>query len=451
MRRSSLLPSLAAFALLAGTAAGAGAATWSAPQTISQPHTFAGPLIAATRADGGVVVGWPWQDNVGANAVGGWATATRAPAAPTFGAQTPTVAGLTALGPFARTQSIAVGMQAIPNSPGPGGAIRYRIRASVNGGTARSLAVAATRGAPVLASAPNSSSALVAYIEFQKTSSGGIRRIVRTVDRRNGTWSAPSTISGRGHADAIAAAMGSRGDAVVVFVRDGKLLARLRRPGHNWGSMQQLAVSAPSSRTSWSLAAAIDGRGQVRVVWRRHPFRGVSELRTAAVPVGRNTFTAPQTLIADGAAADFRIAPAAPGWAIADVETPAGQAPRPLLFTTTGSIPFGPGLTAAPPQGGLRGAVVVANGDGSLTVAWVQPLPDEDSDGQIRAATLPGTTAGAFGPVEDVSPAEAAHEVLLVPGQPGPTAVWTARPGGTGLSVPIAQLRTLVRVATRTP
>jgi hypothetical protein len=445
MRRAPILTVLLAIAIASASSAAAGAATWSAPQTLSAAHTFQGPLSAVTRGDGGAVAAWPWQDNVGNDAIGGWATATRAPAATAFGAERPTVDGLVALGPFARTQSIAVGTQAVPNTRGPGGGFLSRIRASVNGGTARSLAVAATWRLPVLGSAPGSSAALVAYVETTRTSTGAIRRIVRTIDRRNGAWSSPSTISGRGRADVVAAAVGPRGDAVVAFVREGRLLARLRRPGHNWGSIQQLTTSPGS--TQWTLRAAIDGRGQVRVVWRRHPYRGVSELRAAAVLVGRNTFTAPQTLVADGASAAFALVPAAPGWAVADVETTPGG-PRPALHRTTGGSQFAPGLYAAPAQGGIRGADVTANGDGSLTVAWVQPLSGQDSDGVIRAATLPGTQAVAFGPVEDVSPPEAAHEVRLIAGS---TALWTARPEGTGPSIPLAQIRTVVRAATRAP
>jgi hypothetical protein len=447
MRRSSILTVAAAALALSGGAAHA--ATWSAPQTLSTPHTFAGPLSVATRGDGGVVAAWPWQDDVGGDAVGGWSTAARAQAASSFGIERPTVDGLVALGPFAQKQSIAVGTQAVPGTRGPGGGFLSRIRASVSRGTARSPATAATWRLPVLGSAANGSTALIAYVEMTRTSSGAIRRIVRTIDRRNGAWSSPSTISGRGHADAIAAAVGARGDAVVVFVRDGKLLARLRRPGHNWGSIQTLTTSPGA--TTWTLGAAIDGRGQVRVVWRRHPYRGVTELRTAAVLVGRNTFTAPQTLVANGASADFAIVPAAPGWAIAGVVTPPGQAPRPVLHRTTGGSRFTPGLEAAPAQGGIRGADVVTNrGDASITVAWVQPIAGQSSDGIIRAATVPSTTAPAFGPVEDVSPPEAAHEVRLVPGPTGPTALWTARPEGTGPSIPIGQIHTVVRAASRT-
>ena len=52
-------------------------------------------------------------------------------------------------------------------------------------------------------------------------------------------------------------------------------------------------------------------------------------------------------------------------------------------------------------------------------------------------------------PVEAVSPAEAAHEVRLV--GDGSVAVWTARPEGTGPSVPTGRIHSVVRTASRVP
>ena len=126
------------------------------------------------------------------------------------------------------------------------------------------------------------------------------------------------------------------------------------------------------------------------------------------------------------------------------------RCPRPALHRTHGGSQFSPVEYAAPAQGGARAADVVFSPIGGITVAWIQPVAGQDSDGVARAASLAN---GAFGPVEDVSPAEAAHEVrLAVDGRAGqPVAVWTARPGGTGPSIPIGQIRTVVRSATRTP
>jgi hypothetical protein len=450
MRHRTLL---AAVVVLALAPASASAATWSAPQTVSAPHTFAGPMSVATTFDGSVVAGWPWQDNVGNDALGGEGTASRHPGG-AFGPEHVAPDGLVTVAPYARTQTLALAAQGLPGRSGATGAILYRVRvafgaASGGFGSARTLATAPVVGRPALASATGSTTALVAYVEVTRTSAGALRRIVRVVDRRGGAWSGPSTISGQGRANVVTAAANARGDQVVAFDRDGEVLARVRRAGHGWGSIRRLARGVAGAGTQWQLTAAVDERGQVRVVWRRHQLRrdgvaGRTALESAAMLVGRSTFTAAQTLTADGASAIFRIARTAEGWAVADVEATTGG-PRPALHRTHGGSAFSPVEYAAPAQGGARAADVASTPAGGITVAWIQPLPGQDGDGVARAATLQG---GAFGPVEDLSPPEAVHEVRLVP---GPLAVWTARPGGTGPSIPIDQIRTVVRSATRTP
>jgi hypothetical protein len=417
---------------LGATAASADAATWSAPASISQPHTFAGDVDLAVRADHVLVAGWAWQDNVGDDAVGGWATATRPQLSTAFDPERPAIDGLVALAPFANAQTIALGTQAIPHQVG-----RARISAQVSGGATRSLAVANLWRQPALGAAPGQLTALVAYVETTRTATGALRRIVRTIDRRNGAWAAPSTISGRGRANAIAAAVGPRGDAVVVFERNAQLLARLRRPGHNWGSIQTLATATTASRTTWVPQAAIDARGRVRVAWRRHPYRGVTALESRVVAVGRNTFAPRETLAPDGASASFVLRATPAGFAVADVE-----GDRPALHRATGGTAFSAVLYAAPATGGARGADVAANADGSLTVAWIQPLAGQGGDGQARAATTTAD-ATAFGAVEDASPPEAAHEVRLASDGSRLTAVYAARP--------TLQPPSVIRATTRTP
>jgi hypothetical protein len=456
MRRLLLI----AAASLALAPSAASAATWTAPQTVSAPHTFAGPLITTTTFDGSLVAAWPWQDNVGNDAIGGDATASR-PSAPTptptsFGPEHEAPDGVVALAPFARTQALALAAQGLPGRSGPTGAILYRLDvafgpASGGFGTKRTLATVPLISTPRLAA--GGSTALVTWIEVSKTSSGAIRRVVRAVDRRNGAWGKAYTLSGRGRADLISAAANAGGDQVVAFVSQGDVLVRVRRHGHGWGSIRRLARA--DGATQWQLATAINARGQVRVVWRRHQLRregvaGRTALESSALLLGRSTFTAAQTLVADGASS-FRLAEIPDGWAVADVETTAGG-PQPTLHRTAGGSRFLPGLPAAQPQGGIRGADVAFSPVGALIVAWVQPLPGQDGDGIARAAALsPGATA--FGPVEDVSPPEAVHEVRLVAdGRAGqPVAVWTARPFGTGPSIPIAQIKTFVRSAIRQP
>jgi hypothetical protein len=461
--RRLLAPLVAVLAL----APAAHAATWSAPQTVSAPHTFAGPLRLATAFDGRLIAAWPWQDNVGNDARGGESQAIRPPV-PGFGPGQPVVSsfgperaaldGLVAIAPYSN-QTLSLAARGLPRRSGPTGALLYALDVQFGSlstssrSARRTLATAPVVGAPALAT--GTKTALVTWIEVTRTSTGAIRRVVRAVDRRDGAWSKPYTLSGRGRADTLAAAMNERGDEVVVFVRQGDVLVRVRRHGHGWGAIQRLARA--DGGTQWQLAAGVNDRGQVRVVWRRHQLTrdgvpGRTALESAALLVGRSTFTAAQTLTADGASVP-RLTQTPQGWAVADVETTA-DGPRPALHRTLGGSAFAPVAYAAPAQGGARGADVAFSAVGGLTVAWVQPLAGQDSDGVARAASLdPGVANPAFGPVEDVSPAEAVHEVRLGAdtraGQP--VAVWTARPDGTGPSIPTSQIRTVVRSAIRLP
>lgn len=435
MRRALLLTVVVA---LAAPLTSAQAVTWSAPQSVSQPHTFAGPLLVSPRSDGRVVAAWPWQDNIGNDAFGGESIASRPAGSTVFGPEAQALDGVAAISAYARDQTLSLAAQGLPTRDRSGYFVS-RLRVSFDNGTARTLTTVPLYHAPALASAQTSTRALIAYIQPTKTSTGANRRIVRVIDRANGRWTAPSTIAGTGRADQIAAAANARGDQVVAFARQGKVLARVRHAGHGWGSLRTLATSTTASRTTFTLSAAVDARGQVRVVWRRHVYRGATSLQTAAMLVGRSTFTTPQTLITDGASATFTIAPAPGGWAIATVETTT-TGPRPTLHRTSGGSAFGATIYAAPTQGGLRAATVAAALDGTIVVAWIVPLPNQNGGGIARGAAIaPNTTT--FGPVEDVSPAESVSSVRLAPTQQGITALWIGRP--------TTPTQTVIRTATR--
>jgi hypothetical protein len=446
-------------ALAAASAPSAGAATWSAPQTVSAPHTFAGPLLTATGFDGTLVAGWPWQDNVGNDAIGGEAAANRAPGQ-AFAPEYPAPDGLVGLAGFARTQTVALAQQGILGRPGPTGAIRYRLNVAfgtLSGGFGKTQTLVT---APVIGQAQiaanSQGTVLIAWIEVTKTSSGATRRIVRAIERRNGRFGRPFTLSGKGRADTVAIAVGERGDQAIAFVRQGDVLARVRRPGHSWGSQQRVARA--DSGTQWRLLSRIDQRGQVRLIWRRHQLRrsavaGRTALEGTAMLVGRGRFLPAQTILPDGSSTPALVQ-TDQGWALATTQTTA-DGPRPVLMRTFGRSTFGAPVAAAPAQGGLRGTDVTFVANSGITLAWVQPLPGQDSDGIVRAATLHTALGPAtpFSPVEDVSPAEAAHEVRLAadPRAGAPVAFWTARPGGTGPTTPIAQTKTVVRSAIRLP
>lgn len=455
MRRVLPLPLLLALAALAAVAPSAGAATWSAPHTVSAPHTFVGPLLTATSPADTLVAGWPWQDKVGNDAIGGEAAASRAPGQ-AFAPEHPAPDGLVGLAPFARTQTIALAQQGIPGRPGPTGAIRYRLNVAFGPltggfGAARTLVTAPVVGQAQIA-ANSRGTALIAWIEVTKTRSGATRRIVRAIERRDGRFGRPFTLSGKGRADTVAIAVGERGDQAIAFVRQGDVLARVKRPGHSWGSQQRVARA--DGGTQWRLLTKIDQRGQVRLIWRRHQLRrenvaGRTALEGTAMLVGRGRFLPAQTILPNGSSMPALVQ-ADRGWVLATTATTT-DGPRPALFRTRGASAFGGPELAAPAQGGLRGTDVAFTAGSGVTLAWVQPVAGQNSDGIVRAATLrPDDT---FGPVEDVSPAEAAHEVRLAtdPRYAGPVALWTARPGGTSPTTPIAQIETVVRSAVRLP
>jgi hypothetical protein len=109
---------------------------------------------------------------------------------------------------------------------------------------------------------------------------------------------------------------------------------------------------------------------------------------------------------------------------------------------------FGAPIDAAPPQGGLRSVSLTVDPRAGLAVGWVIPNPSGDGGG-IGYAAATGPSGSTFGPREQVTPNEAAFDMRLVREPDGVRAFWTARPEGTGPSVPVSQVKTVVRTALR--
>ena len=453
----STMRRLALLALPLALAGPAQAATWSAPATLSQtPHTFVGPPAVDAGATGAALVAWPWQDGTRGGATVGASFAGRGPRGAPFGAQRAAPAGLLDVATYGDSRAVALS-QRLAGGAGATGAQRQRLAVAFGAttgafGAPRTLTVAPIVSRPVLA-ANDRGQALVGWIEVTRTASGATRRIVRVAERPSSAgFRAPGTLSGSGRADALAAAVGDNGDMVAVIVRDGRVLARVKRHGHGWGAFMELTRADPRAFTRFELRAAVDPQGRIRVVWRRHRFRsstipGVRALEGTYLPLGHSRFSPVQVLEPDGAAQPVLRAAGA-SWVVAYVRDATGG-PQPAVRRAGPSTGFGGALAAAPGQGGLRGVDVAADPTAGLVVAWIQPVAGQDGDGQARAAVLaPG--APAFGPVEEVSPAEAVHEVRLLHAE-ATIAAWTARPEGTGPAVPIAQIRSVVRTATRLP
>jgi hypothetical protein len=236
-------------------------------------------------------------------------------------------------------------------------------------------------------------------------------------------------------------AAGDGGRFLVAFVRNGRLLARVRTS--HWGPAHELQRAV--GRAHWQLLAAAFPFGGMQVAWVRHRFTrpghpGARQLFAAGV---RSRWTSVQRLERDNAVAPGFF-PGTAGPILAYVFGPNSHA-VPRIRLSIGVGRFGPALDAAPPQGGVRSVSVASV---PLVVGWVVPNPSGDGGGiGYAAAPASGST---FGPREQVTPNEAAFDMHLVNEPEGVRAFWTARPEGTGPSVPVSQVRTFVRTAVRT-
>src|SRR5213592_4050841 len=259
----------------------AAAAAWSAPQTVSAPHTFVGPLYASSG-----LAAWNWQDGVGQNAKTGAGQVSVNDG--TVSAEHPAPDGLVAAQPYGSGRFVELASKQVDTR-----GRRWRVTVK-DGSTTTRLATAFVLFRPQLSVAPDGS-AIAAWVELH-----GRRQIVRAATRNGtGSFSKPFTLSGRGQTTVLTDAAGSNGRFLVAFVRNGKLLARLKR-GH-WRAAHQLARA--QGKTHWQLTAAVNATGPGELVWIRHRFTspgrpGVRELFSAAF---RNAFSKVQRLERDNA------------------------------------------------------------------------------------------------------------------------------------------------------
>jgi hypothetical protein len=414
----------------------AAAASWSAPQTVSAPHTFAGPLFVSSDPAGGVLAAWGWQDGVGQDSSTGAAQVRVDGGAPS--AEQPAPDGLVAAVAYGTGRSIELASKQVDTK-----GQRFRLTAK-DGQTTTRLATAFILFRPQLAVTPNGS-AIVTWVELH-----GRRHEVRAATRvGHGRFSKPVTVVGRGQTILVSTAIGARGDALVAVVRDRRVLVRVRRPGKPWGPAAQL--SSARVRTTWQLSAAINGDGRAVLVWRRHRLSsaghpGVTALEAATLGPAAVHWSAKQTLEPDGAR-DPALTKLPVGVALSYIAGPNSSATA-RVRTAGANGRFGAAQDAAPPQGGLRSVSLVSDPQVGLAVAWVIPNPSGDGAGIGYAAVEP-PGATAFGAREQVTPNEAAFDIGLAANHGALRAFWTARPEGTGPSIPVAQVHTVVRTAVR--
>jgi hypothetical protein len=413
----------------------AAASSWSAPQTVSAPHTFAGPLLAGDGAQGALVA-WGWQDGAGQNASAG-AGVIRIDGAGAVGPERRGPAGLVAAQPYGDGRALLLADRQVDKR-----GQRWRLTVKDGSRTTR-LATAFILFRPQLAVAPDGS-AIVAWVELH-----GHRQVVRVAARDGDRgFSRASTISSGGLHSALTTAISKRGDVLVAFVRNRRVVARLRRPGDSWWAPDVLATARV--KTTWQLAAAFDSAARATLVMRRHRFSrpghpGATALDAVVAGSAALHWGARQALEDDGAR-DPALTPASgSGLLLSYIHGPNSAATARVRSTDPDGV-FYPPLDAAAPQGGVR-SVSAVDAPGGVVVGWVIPNPSGDGAGIGYAATEWFTNS--FGPREQVTPDEAAFDLRLARTATGLRAFWTARPEGTGPSVPLARIHTVVRTALR--
>jgi hypothetical protein len=458
MRPFPALAAAAAASLVA--AAPAAAATWTPPTTVSAPHTFVSPLDAARTGNGTAVLSWRFGDGVGANATGGVRGASLVPGATTFGPERVLPSATTQVVPYAQ-RSLAGLVRTDLDATGR----RVRLAVafgSADGpslGTARTVATDDVAFVPSLAMGADGSG-LLAWVARES----GNRRVVKVSLRApGGRFGTPSIISGTGRANAIIAAVGSRGERVVAFERSGRLLVRYRAPGHNWGSIQDLGAVAAG--TDNELAALVNG-GRATVVDLHRQLTEGGDTGPLIVDawvraVGASRFGSVQRLESGAqvqssppALVPLETRSALLAWLgndPASQSTPGGPGRRVSASIMGTNARFGAPQALSAPGEAATAVGAASNGDQAI-VSWVRLAPTSDTSGQVLASVRLG--GAGFAPAEVVSPPENAFLTApgFVPTAPGrPFVAWASRPGGEGPGVPLAQIRTFVRVAQRQP
>ena len=414
----------------------AAAASWSAPQTVSTAHTFAGPLLVSAGQRGGALAAWGWQDGIGQHAPVGASSARTTGAV--VSAQEPAPAGLTGAAAYGDGRSVELASRQVDTRG-------QRFRVSIRDGRTTTLATAFVLFNPQLAVASDGS-AIATWVELR-----GRRQIVRAATRRGtGRFSKPFTLSARGQTTVLAGAAAPKGEFLVAFVRNGRLLARVKHG--RWGAAHQLARA--QGKTHWQLDASMDGSGNAELVWIRHRFTrpglpGVRELFAAGFGAQRvrPAWGSVQRVERDNVVGVSLTR--APVLVLAYAFGPNSSAVARVRYGDA-SGHFGAPMDAGSPQGGLRSVSVAFDPATGLVAGWVIPNPSGDGGGiGYAAATGPAAAATSFGPREQVTPNEAAFDMRLVDTGAGVRAFWTARPEGTGPSVPVGQVHTVVRTSLR--
>jgi len=431
------------------------AAAWSAPTTLSSPALFVDSPFIGFGTSGEGLATWSYTIGIGPGSIFGLRAAPRA-ATGRFGAERELPAEVARHALFGRERVVAVSQR----DHGERRALRVAFGSASGGiGAARTIdrftSVPGYGNRPELAAGDRGDVA-VAYLQRVR---GGRRAVTLAERRPGGRFAAPRIVAGRGRgAFAVTVAIGARGDLVVAWQRGRRVEARVRRPGGRLGPVQRLG---PAVAQDTRLHAAVARSGAVWVAWDAQMTteggdNGPLTIRVAMRPAGKRAFRPARVLerdegrASDESRVDLALDPAGAAfvaWSGSD-----GAHARARLATLAAD-----GRTASIRTLSLPGydAAVrdVATGrrPGEALVVWARL----DAVGELGTQVLAGPIAadGAYGGEEAVSDADRARlpAAAFDPVTGAPTVVWSQRIGPDGPGVPIAQVRTVLRAATRSP
>jgi uncharacterized membrane protein len=428
------------------------AGLWSAPVNVSSPALFIeNPSIDFGHSSGVGLAKWGWTNGTGADARRGVRTASQSVSG-SFGPERPVPHPLAVPVVYANGHVFWLGEERIVR----GRRQLSRVRVAFGGadgriGRLRTVDTVETLGAPAV-DINGGGQIAVAYIQAARSK----RRTAKLFVSRGRRLGRPRLVSRRGYVNAVTVAVGSTGDIVIAWERGGRIEARIRRPGHRLGRVIRVGRGA---KAGTRLRAAVATSGRVWLAWAsqrlseggsNEPF----ELQTAVSSAKRSIFRRPLRLdkydrrASDEASFDLSIDLVNQGllaWSSFD-----GQNFRARLatvnrrgtqahFTTLSQ----PGYDAA------VGDLATVPPAGHALVVWSRlDAVGELGDAIFAGHVLPGS---AYAGEEQVSAGDRARKpaVSFNPHTNRATAVWSQREGPDGPGVPLGQIRTYVRTATR--
>lgn len=443
---------VAVAAIAAVPASAAAAPPWTAPVAISVPHTAIYP-IGMIESKNAAAAWWRWEDGVNSPKRYGGSFVAQPDASDGFaftsGRDRKEQVSLDVAG-YGSGRLVALSQTTTHDAKGNfTSSLAVRNGGPGGFGASKTLAGGFITGTPDLGVAPDGRG-LIVFTTADPTNTSRRVQVRVALRSASGQFGRPSVISGRGQADGAVVAVGRGGDMVVAFKRSRKVVARVKRPGHGWGSLQTLAT--PKGPTQWLLRAAVSDGGTVQVLWQR---RFVSErmdgstIQTRRMNAGAGRWSPSTTVEAKGANGPTAMLAVPGGFAVGytaggtDTKYPLTARVATIKGDTSGSV------DVAPAAVGVRNVRLAWSARyGLFATAIVEPTIDGANNIAVGALRAPG--AAGFTPAEPIAAAPSLNEIAPGFGRDGkPLAAWAAPTDAIVPGVPSEIRRVVVVTSTR--